>query len=264
MKNFIWNTQKIVLLMVAMGLTACGSIDTGNVGVRTTFTGEIVKEEIEQGFYVAITSSVDEYSAKEITVALMDMQPKAADNLTLADLDMEVYYTIDPNKVADMKIKYANRDVCETFGLCYPAYALVRSYARNAVYETVAKYDSLSMHRNRNVIADDVYKKLQSALDKDDAGVFTVTKVVVRDIKTDPSIEESIKIAVAKNKELEAKRIELEIANKQVEINNALSRSLTPAVLKQRELDVQLAAIEKGAKVNLFLGGGVTPLVNIK
>jgi len=255
--------KKLIIALSVATLVGCGSIDTGNMGVRTTFSGKVIKDEMQQGFYTSFTSTVDEYSAKEITVSLIDMQPKAADNLTLADLDMEVYYTILPLSIADMKIKYANRDVYAN-GIYYPAYDLVRSYARNAVYETVAKYKSLEMHRNRQVIASDVFTKLQTDLDTDDEGIFTITKVIVRDIKTDQSIEESIKIAVAKNKELEAKRIELDIANKQVQINNALSKSLTPAVLKQRELDVQLAAIEKGATVNLFLGSAVTPLVNIK
>lgn len=255
--------KNLIISLIALTLVGCGSIDTGNVGVRTTFSGKILKEEMTQGFYTSFTSSVDEYSAKEITVSLVDMQPKAADNLTLADLDMEVYYTIIPQEISDMKIKYANRDVYSN-GIYYPAYDLVRSYARNAVYETVAKYKSLEMHRNRQVIASDVFTKLQADLNADDKDIFTITKVIVRDIKTDPSIEESIKIAVAKNKELEAKRIELDIANKQVQINNALSKSLTPAVLEQRKIDVQLAAIEKGATVNLFLGTGVTPLVNLK
>ena len=251
------------LLFIIPFLVGCGSIDTGNVGVRTTFTGEIIAEEVQQGFYTAFTSDVDEYSAKEITVSLQNMQPKAADNLTLADLDMEVYYTIQPSQIADMKIKYANRDAYN-LGLYYPAYELVRSYARNAVYETVAKYNSLDIHRNREVIATDVYQKLQSQLDADDEGVFSITKVIVRDAKTDPSIEQSIKVAVARKKELEAKRIELDIAKKQKEINLELNRSLTPAVLRQRELDVQLAAIESGANVNLILGNGITPLVNLK
>ena len=255
--------KKLTILLLGFMVISCGSIDTGNVGVRTTFTGKVLTEELDQGFYTSWTSDVDEYSAKEITVALNDMQPKAADNLTLADLDMEVYYRVQPNMIADLKIKYANRDACE-WSFCYPAYELVRSYARNAVYETVAQYKSLEMHLNRQVIASDVHEKLQSQLDKDDKTVFEITKIIVRNIKTDESIEEAIKIAVAKNKELEAKKIELTIAKKQAQINNALSRSLTAAVLEQRKLDVQLAAIEKGAKVNLFLGGGVTPLVNIK
>ena len=77
----------------ALLLSACGAIESGNVGVRTSFTGSVNTTEMQQGFYTHITSDVQEFSTKEITVALMDMQPKAKDNLTLADLDLEVYYT---------------------------------------------------------------------------------------------------------------------------------------------------------------------------
>lgn len=255
--------MKRILLIIPF-LVGCGSIDTGNVGVRTTFTGKIIKEEMQQGFYTSFTSSVKEHSIKEITVPLIDMQPKAADNLTLADLDMEVYYKVVPSQVADLTIKYAGRNRCQG-NFCYPAYELVHSYARNAVYEAVAKYKSLEIHRNRVLIAEDVHKRLQSQLDKDDEGTFEITKVIVRDVKTDPSIEASIKLAVAMNKKLEAKRIELDVAKKQEQINSVLNRSLTPAVLRQRELDVQLAAIESGnASVTLIMGNGIVPLVSLK
>lgn len=254
----------LTLLFVAF-LTACGSIDTGNVGVRTTFTGEILADEVLQGFYTSFTSNVTPYSTKEITVDLFDMRPKAADNLSMHDLDIEVYYVPKQSSVAELKIKYANRDgYDEKSGVWYPAYELVRSNARNVAYEEVAKHNSLDVHKERDAIAKAIHEGVQIALDESDPGIFSITKVIIRNAATDPSIEESIKIAVAKNKELEAKRIELDIAQKQVEINQTLDLSLTPAVLRQRELDVQLAAIEKGSNVTLVLGNGVTPMIPVK
>lgn len=258
MKNYI------AVILACVVLAGCGSVDTGEVGVRTTFTGKVVSDEIKQGFYTSWTSSVRRYSVKEITVELFDITPKAADNLSLQDMDVEVYYVPRADQVAELKIKYANRDAREGRGdAWYPAYELVRSYARNAIYAEVAKYNSLEIHKNRESIARAVRTAVQQQLDRDDPGVFAVTKVIVRDVRTDISIEQSIKLAVAKNKELEAKTIELDIARKQEEINKVLDASLTPAVLEQRRLDVQLAAIEKGANVNLFLGQNVTPLVQV-
>ena len=88
--------------------------------------------------------------------------------------------------------------------------------------------------------------------------------MVVRNLQTDPSVENAIKLAVAKNKELEAKRIELDIAKKQSQINRALDASLTNKILRQRELDVMEKAITEGAKPLVIFGSGVTPLINIK
>lgn len=254
----------LILICITVLMVGCGSVDTGNVGVRTTFTGKVIENEIEQGFYTSFTSSVREYSTKEITVELFDMRPKAADNLSLQDMDVEVYYVPKAEAIAELKIRYANRDLEGEDGVWMPAYELVRSYARNAIYDEVAKHNSLEVHKHRAEIAAAIMTSVSTQLNESDPGVFTVTKVIIRDVKTDLSIENAIKLAVAKNKELEAKTTDLKIANKQVEINLAMDKSLTPAVLEQRRLDVQMAAIERGAGVNLFLGQGVTPLVQIK
>lgn len=253
--------KKLLLLIIPFILIACGKIEEGNIGVRTTFTGKVLNEELPQGFYTSFTSSVDEYSSREITVNLEDMKPKAADNLSLSDLDLEVYYKPTASKIAELKVKYADRDAWD-HGVGYPAYFLVRSFARNAVYEEIAKYSSLEIHKNRDKIADAVMNSLQVSLDQSDKDTFEITKVIVRSAVTDPSIEDSIKLKVARQNELEAKKTELEIANKQVEINRALDKSLTAAVLEQRRLDVQMAAIEKGVVTQMILGAAM-PTVNI-
>jgi len=258
----ILNTKTIFTLSAALLLSACGAIESGNVGVRTSFTGSVKKAEMPQGFYTHITSKVQQYSTKEITVALMDMQPKAKDNLTLADLDLEVYYTIDPSKVADIKIKYSGRDR-KTNGIWYPAYDLVRSVARAAAYDAVSEYDSLTIHQQRDKIKEQIRASTQSVLDKTDADIFQITKVIIRDVKTDPSIEQSIKLAVARNKELEAKSIELEIARKQVEINEALTLSLTPEILEQKRLEVIESACKAGTCILSLGDSSATPVYNV-
>jgi len=247
----------------AMLLSACGAIESGNVGVRTSVTGSVKTDEMQQGFYTHITSKVQEYSTKEITVELMDMQPKAKDNLTLADLDIEVYYTIIPSQVSEIKIKYAGRDRLAN-GIWYPAYDLVRSVARAATYEAVSEYDSLTIHQQRDKIKEQIRVSTQKVLDNTDEGIFTITKVIIRDVKTDPSIEASIKLAVARNKELEAKAIELDIARKQVEINEALTQSLTPEILEQKRLEVIESACSKGTCILSMGEGSATPVYDVR
>ena len=255
----------LTLTLAAQTLTACGAIQTGEVGVRTTFTGKVVEQEIGQGFYTHITSDVREFSTKEIAIELFDMQPKAGDNLTLDDLDIEVYYTINPSSVVDMHIKYANRHARSRTGSYLPVYNLVKSFAREAVYGTVSEYDSLVVHQERDKIRLQVKERTQEALDATDPDVFQIQKVVIRDVKTDPTIEDSIKLAVARNKELEAKKIELQIAREQVLINEALTMSLTPEILEQKRLEVIESACKVGTCI-LSMGGSssVQPVLNLK
>lgn len=252
--------------LIALMLSGCGAIQTGEVGVRTTFTGKVVQEEISQGFYTHLTSEVREFSTKEIAIELFDMKPKAGDNLTLDDLDIEVYYTIEPSSVVDMHIKYANRHARpRNNGAYLPVYNLVKSFAREAVYETVSEYDSLVVHQERDKIRLQVKERTQEALDATDPGVFQIQKVVIRDVKTDPTIEDSIKLAVARNKELEAKKIELQIAREQVLINEALTLSLTPEILEQKRLEVIESACKAGTCIlSMANSGSVQPVLNVK
>lgn len=254
------------LILAALTMVGCGTIETGNVGVRTAWDGQVNMTELSPGFYTAFLSSVQEFSAKEITVELRELTPKAKDNLSLANVDVEVYYTASGDQIAELSTKYANRHLLEG-GMWYPAYELVRSLSRDAVYSTFADYDSLVVHQNRDVVRHAIMERTQRALDGTDHGVFRVTKVVVRDIKTDPSVEEAIKIAVSRNKELEAKGIELRIAREQVEINKALTASLTPEILRQRELEVIENACTSGGSTCVLTvngnGSSAVPLVNV-
>ena len=247
-----------LMLLVSFALTGCGTIESNEVGVRTTWDGEVKLQEEGQGLYFAVLSSMESYSTKEITVELDDMSPKAGDNLSLADMDVEVFYTIEPSGVAEMEVKYSGKSASVGFGADLPMYYLVRSTARDAIYDTVSKYDSLVVHQSRDEIGGAIRERVQTKLDINDPNMFKVTRVIIRDVKTDPSIEKSIRLAVQKGKELDAKNIELEIAKKQKEINDAVTLSLSKEILRQYELDAMVEACSKGNTCIIDFTGGQT------
>jgi hypothetical protein len=85
--------------------------------------------------------------------------------------------------------------------------------------------------------------------------VFSIQRVVVRALNTDPSIEQSIQLAVQNQKKLEAKKIEVEIASKEADIevakaqgiaraNQIINASLTAEYL-QHEINMALAEFAK-------------------
>ena len=183
-------------------------IESGNVGVRKTL-GKVNPEEVSPGlnFRVPAVTRITEFVGKEIAIDLTDLTPKAADNLSLRDMDVTVFYKAASGQIADLYVKYANAHHYDKESDSYfPAYRLVYREARRAAYETVAEIDSLTMHKKREQIADSIEARLQETLDSNDAGVFEVTRVVIRSVLTDPSIEESIREAVANQKRLEAKQ----------------------------------------------------------
>jgi regulator of protease activity HflC (stomatin/prohibitin superfamily) len=242
----------LILLIATSGYT----IDTGNVGVTKTL-GNVDADEVGPGFHLRLPfiTEVREFSAKENSFDLTDLTPKAADNLSLRELDVTVFYKAAQEKISDLTVKYAATEERGPQGVFYPAYGVVWREARGAVYEVVAGIDSLQLHKERDQLQNAVLALLQRRLDSKDPGVFSIQRVVVRALNTDPSIEQSIQLAVQNQKKLEAKKIEVEIAAKEAEIevakaqgiakaNQIINSSLTAEYL-QHEINLALAEFAK-------------------
>ena len=171
-----------VLMLLAIVLLS-GSfyvIDTGHVGVERTM-GKVDLEEKGPGlnFKIPLLTQAYEFSAKEIALDLNDLKPKAADNLSLQDLDVTVYYRTAPFEIADLMVKYANASRHDE-GAILPAYGIVYREARGAVYEEVSKVDSLRLHRQRDALQTSIQESLQARLEDKDGDALMISRVVVR------------------------------------------------------------------------------------
>jgi hypothetical protein len=196
--------------------------------------------------------------------------------LSLREMDVTVYYRAEADKIAGLQTKYANQSIRAPEGHYYlPAHDLVFRVARNRIYEEVAKVDSLVMHTRREELASEIQKNMQTELDRTDPGVFKITRVVVRAVVTDPSIEESIRAAVANQKKLEAMAVQTEIAKKEADIrvteargiaesNRIISGSLTREYLQHEANQALLRFAEKGNTNTVIVPSGmsVAPLIN--
>ena len=241
-----------VILTVTFLFGSFYVVDTGHVGVeRTLGKVDLVETEPGMNFKMPLLTTAYEFSAKEIALDLNDLKPKAADNLSLQDLDVTVYYNAAPHTIADLMVKYANASQSAP-GAILPAYGIVYREARGAVYEEVAKVDSLELHKLRDALQTSIQDSLQSRLTDKDGDALQISRVVVRALNTDPSIEASIREAVANQKKLEAKQISVDIAVKDAEIeierargiaeaNRIINESLTAQYL-QHEINVALQA----------------------
>lgn len=238
----------LLAILAFAALAGCHSVETNNVGVRTTFTGEVQTAELPQGLYAVVTSSIDEFSCKEITVLMDNMTPKAGDNLSMQDMDIEVYYTVACDQIAEQHLKYSDRTAYDqSEGVYYAGYRVVQSEGRNVAYDAVSDLDSLDVHKERTLIKTRIQSQLQAAMDGKEPGVYTITRVIIRNADTDASVEESIRVAVKKEKELEAATTQVLILEQQSLANDKLTASLTPEILQARYLDVLQIGMENGS-----------------
>ena len=277
------NKKLFALLALSAFLTGCTIVDTGNIGVSTTF-GKVSPTPVSQGTYLTIFESIDQFTSKEVLLPVADLKPKSKDNLTLADLDLDVYVAVSPVKVADLYVKYqgdftrhgAIVEGSNTPTINVMGYQRVIREAREAAYKAVAEFEATTMHQQRELIAEKVRQYLQAGLDKTDKGSFVVTNVNVRQLTTDPAIERSIREQIQMDQDVAKKQKEkalataeaerlVELAKGEAEANEILSRSLTGPVLEIRLAEIQRQTIIDSAKAgNVVIHGDATPFVGVK
>ncbi len=275
-------TRISLLLTLTALLVGCTQIDTGNVGVERTL-GKVSPDALPPGVYFTLFKNVDEFSAKEVSFQLNDMTPKSRDNLTMKDVDIDIYFKVNPGAVPGLYTKYQgdvvrHRDVVAggTKDLVI-AYSRVSREARESVYKAIAQLDATTMHTKRSELSELVRAGLQQELDANDKGAFVVTAVNVRNMLTDPAIEAAIRQRAETDQAIEKKRKEIELAKAEAErliveaegqakANQILSASLTPALkeikLAELQRDTALAIASKQGNT-VLLGGGAQPLLNV-
>lgn len=269
------------ILAVAVGvavlaLTGCGVIDTGHVGVESSWNGIVNPNELQPGFYTAWTSHVSEWNVKESSMDLNDLRPKAKDNLSLKDLDVSVFYTVTPGRVADLVIKYTGQHERQN-GLWFPAHGVISRTAKSVIQNTVSKYDSLTMHTKRDELEEAIKLSLQKELDEANVGTFQVTKVLIRALVTDEAIEANIRLAVQAQKELEQKETQVKIAyqDAQIEVARAkgiaesqriINSTLTREYLQHEQNKAMLEFAKSGQSTTVMFpyGTSMSPMINLK
>lgn len=269
--------MKKLLLVTSVALafsqmTGCGRIETGHVGVRTDFNKTIETTEVPPGWYGALFTNVDTYVAKEIEVSMDNLRPKAKDNLSLSDLDISIFYKVNSNQVAELGIKYSGMSP-EKDGHYFPAFTLVERFTRGAVYDTVSQYDSLTIHTKRSDLERAIKEQIQNDLNKSDPDSFTITKVVIRQMLTDPALEKSIQQAVQVQKEIESKKQQVQLAVAEAErvsveakgqanANRIIAESIDNRLIELRRIEAMQKFAGSGTHT-VLMQAGQNALINV-
>lgn len=268
------------LAVMALALiTGCTQIDSGNVGV-SVYRGKVALEEKPQGNYFTPIETLNEFTTKEVSFQLNDLKPKTANQITMSDVDVDIYFKAIPDKVADTYVKYQG-DVVEHRAIVpgskstdmIAGYSRVSREAREAVYYGVSRFQASEINNKRSELAEAIVERLQKELDKTDPGVWTVTGANVRSLNTDPAIEASIRAAAETDQAIDRAKKEVILAQEQAkrlkavatgeaEANQIVSASLTPQLLRLKELEAQRAFAGAGTHT-VIMGQSSGTLVNV-
>jgi hypothetical protein len=218
---------KLSLIAAAVALTsACTRIETGEVGVRVGFDKQVNQQELLPGSWnQVLIGDVLTFSVKDVQVDVVDLTPLASDNSTIQDFDMAVIYSINPSTVAELWIdKNRGFHAQSNSGDILLMYNYIYQVARNAVYKSARKYESLKMADNRAQIELEIREEMIKALtDEKLEGSVNIQQILVRNILPATNIIESANALVQAQNELKKKQVEVETAKKEAERIAALN-----------------------------------------
>lgn len=275
-KSMIRIGRALAAAALALAATACTQVSTGEVGVKSTF-GKISLEELGPGLYEPFTKTVDVYSVRETTVQLNNIPGvKTKNNVTMQDVDVDVRYSIQPHKVADMVAKLSGDTGKNAEGVKVVGEKFVTRLAREAVLDAIKAYPADEVHLKREDITGLIAEKLQAEMNKELPDTFLVHGVTARALVADTKLENAIREAAQVQFELQKKLQQEEVAKAEGKIllqrakdeaaaNAVISASLTPQLLRKMELQAQSAFAKEGTHT-VLLGAGTSSgvLVNAK
>lgn len=274
--------KKIISALViasAAFLGACTQIDTGNVGVVKTGC-QYKDEELAPGWHGTLFSTVFEVSTKENAIQFQNLNPKTSDQITVEDLDIDVYYQMNPAKAQDTMIRLAGDLAKNSDGDYVPGYNYVSRTAREAIYTAMSNVSASEAQVKRTVIPAEVQRLLQKELDeKFEKGWFTITNVNLRNLTVSKQLEAKIREAAQVDYQITAKKKQVELAEEEAKRlvavakgeadsakikAQALASTQGQEYLRWLEIQNQAYAIQKwNGVLPATVAGGAVPMIGI-
>lgn len=269
------------LVLAIVVIVGWSQIDTGNVGVVKT-GGQFDPEEQTPGWHYNLFGSVYEVSAKEQLIQFTDMRPKTSDQITVEDLDIDVYYMLNPSKAQEVMVKLAGDLATDSDGNYVPGFNYLSRAAREVVYDSTAlTIKSNEAQQKRGELTAMVRDRLQKELDKQfGEGWFTVTNVNLRNLTVDSKLETKIREAAQVQYEIDTKVQQVKVAEAEADRQRAVAQGEADAAtirakglaatqgdqyLSWIELENQRMAIQKwNGVLPATVAGGAVPMIGIK
>lgn len=228
-------TIKVLLLLAALSLTACGAeqIDSGYRGIYTEY-GAVTGEPLAEGlhFYNPFTADIFEYPVREqMMTGKSVFQSKDNQRVTI---EFSVTYRPDPNKVTALWTEYGRPDQLAT---------IIEKDVLGAAKDAVGTTDAETINSKRNAVVDAALKEVQITLAKRN---IQVTGLQFTDITFDQDFTNAI----------EAKATAVILAQKAVNDTERIKEEKQQAIFKAegeaRAMQIKSEALAKNKGLVAF------------
>lgn len=257
----------------AMFLASTYIQNVGEAKVLKSWSGEVVGQDVESGFAWKAPST------REVNFDVRNQQATyngngEGDNVTgpqitvtdkdgvRSDVDLQVLYSIKPDAVTDIYYEHQNQETFKS--------RVVEQDIRSVTRTIPGKFSTQQLLNDRAGVEKAVFDALTERWTE--KGII-LESVALQEVRPPSEVlaryadAQSAQAQVAKEKALlEAAEVKAQQkiveATAEAEANNVLTKSLTPEVLQQRQLDTLRAIGEKGNLV--VVPEGSTPMVQVQ
>lgn len=159
----------IAAAMVSMLGTGCTRVETGEVGMRKTFTGVIEMTPLMNGFHQVMIGDVIIFSAKEIMIPLQNMTPSTADKMVMKDVDVSFTYSVVPEAIGELYTKYgvSSHIFTDHHSEIYVMGNFVTFLVTSAVNDEIATHNALDVANQRDAIVIGIQDRIARKLAKE-------------------------------------------------------------------------------------------------
>lgn len=262
--------KKVVVILAALAalFAGCTRIETGHVGIRTSWDKTVQQVELQPGgLYQTIVGSVTQVVANEMTLSLENLHPQTKDRSVLNDLDLTFTYTIEPGSIAEAMTRYKGRNKIVD-GNIYPLGAYVENVVTTATTDVLANYDALAANENRDAIRAEIRKRTDALLKEEGLHEkIKIHQVFVKNLQIDPQLQASAKAVIEQSNLLAAKEREVKTAEAEARRMEAVARAgdARYVSLLNAQAQMKIAEAIAGGKVNtIVVPQDFKGIVNVK
>jgi regulator of protease activity HflC (stomatin/prohibitin superfamily)/transposase len=219
----------VALLLLAIApslLTGCTSVNSGNVGVASSF-GKIGGEPLQPGLHFAfpVIRNVTEISTRstalpeEFTSLTKDSQKiKIAGTIT---------YSVIPAKAPEALIRVGNEEALKN--------TIIIPAVLASVKDVIAKYSMDYLIENQSGVSSEISKAITDRLNNN--GLLQVSTFDVTGIVLDDNVQESVEKKQIALQDLQRKQTELRAAELEAQRLTILNGALTDKVLLDKAIE---------------------------
>lgn len=233
------------VMALALSITACTRVETGEVGLRLNASKQIEGNELLEGSWnQTMIGDVLTFPVRDIALRLENQKPSTVENTQLSDLDFTVIYSINPTSVSDLWSKKSKSfHYFGTDGDWYLMFNYMNTVSSNAAVKTIRKYEALKVVDAREKIEAEIGELIKAELKKEGLETsLNISSIRVQSILPNQSIVDAATATIRAQQQVAVAEAQVQVAKKEAERMKELAANAGQSIDYMNAQSLQMIA----------------------